>query len=50
MHNDIKVKCTIQDIADWSEHLSLGGIYKPRGQLRGKGGCSNEHNTPKLLK
>ena len=24
---------------------TLGGVYKPRGQTRGKGGCSDDHNT-----
>ena len=23
----------------------LGGMYKPRGQMRGEGGCSDDHNT-----
>ena len=31
----------------WSDnhHILLGGVYKPRGQTRGEGGCSEDHNT-----
>ena len=25
--------------------INLGGMYKPRGQMRGEGGCSDDHNT-----
>ena len=39
--NSTKPNSTLSDT--FKEYL--GGMYKPRGQMRGEGGCSDDHNT-----
>ena len=37
---------TLPDTLEEGKYFStFGGVYKPRGQTRGKGGCSDDHNT-----
>ena len=44
--NDVH-KCVILTLVIGGNFLvfRIGGMYKPCGQMRGEGGCSDDHNT-----